>query len=108
MLSIEIVLIAVYCLLNLISVYFTVTVGYRQDLVPPSLNGTCFVNIDVSAERSDNTLTGSQQRPNYNTVCLCSSAEKVYFRMRGLAGYAYFFSGLLRKPVNAIALCFLK
>ena len=67
------------------------------------LNGSCLVDIDMSRLGAQGSLVGPQDGGDHGGVSLGTAHQKLHRRLRGLAGLADKFPGVVAVGVQAVA-----
>ena len=105
MLGIGIGEVIVVCVENLLRRNFTVPSGNRDNLVTASLYSTCFVDVDMSRGYAKRRLMGTENRGNYDEVCLCTAHKEVYVGIGSAAFLPYITARSVAELVGAVAGC---
>ena len=59
--------------------------GQNNNLMPCRFNRTCFMHIQMSRIRAENTLIGAQNTPDYSQICLRAANQKMHINILSAA-----------------------
>ena len=88
---------------DLLSGDFPLLGRQRQHLVAAGLDGSCLVDVDVSRLCAQGSLVGPQDGGDHGGVGLGTAHQKFHRRIRGLAGLADKFPGVIAVGVHTVA-----